>query len=208
MEIDRGFDELANQLELNRRSIHRGKIQATDGVIPLFHWRDVEDKPASREAGRVIMKQEAYIEIIVPGSKDCQIAPVNEQHKARFPEQWESFESGDDHEQIIGTPVTEWQGVSRTRAMELRANGFYTVELIAQCSDAKLKALGNQPSALREQAQQYISQTDALAYSKAENQKLLDQIAALTAKVEELSSGNDKDNPPERSRRRRRQYSE
>ena len=200
---DQGFEQVAAGLEASKRSEQKGIIKATDGVIPLFRWEDVEDKRASEEAGRVIMKQVAYIEIIVPGSRDRPIGPVNELHKKRFHEQWESFLAGDSGDRIVGTPITEWQGVSRTRAHELKANGFYTVELVAQCADDKLKKLGNQPSALRHAAQQYIGGIDALALQRAENQKLMDQIAELTAAVAELKSGNDQRTPAGGRRSRR-----
>jgi hypothetical protein len=164
----------------------RGNIRVTDGVIPMFYTTEVEDKRASDEAGRPIYRSEDWIEILVPGSRDRVRTPVRKEHRARFPEQWESYKRGDDRDVAGGTPIGEWQGISRTRAAELKAQSFYTVEQLATASDQQIARLGHDARALQKQAQDYIAGREVLESERKLRAEIESQYATAAAELAEL----------------------
>ena len=165
----------------------RGTIRVTDGVIPVFFKEDVEDVAASEAAGRPIYRSEDWIEIIVPGSRDKVRAPVRKDHKTRFPEQWESYQRGEAHEVSGGTPVMEWQGIARTRAQELRAQGFYTVEQISEASDNQLAKMGGDARRIQAQAKAFVEGQRELDRERAMRADIEAKFADMVARNEELS---------------------
>lgn len=182
------FDQMIRQAQGEQaRTSSRGRIQVTDGVIPIFHKREIKDKAASDAAGRVVNKQVDFIEIIVPGQRDRVIGPVRQDHKDRFPEQWEAYERGDT-ETIVGTPVTEWQGVSRLRASELRANQVYTVEQLADLPDGVAHRIGPDFQALKAAARQFLSGRSELDVLRVDMAKALQARAEKDAELDELKA--------------------
>ena len=174
--------------ERSTKAEQRGSIRVTDGVIPVFFKKEVPDHAASEEAGRPIYRSEDWIEIIVPGSRDKCVLPVRREHKARFPEQWESYQRGEAHEVADGTPITEWQGISRTRAMELRAQGFYTVEQFAGAGENQLAKSGQDARRLQEQAKAFVEGQRELDRERSLRADLEARFADMVARNEQLAA--------------------
>lgn len=169
-------------------------------LIVEFYTRAVQNNFASSKEGRPIFEDVIYVRINVPGLKDMQVdTPARTDHKARFPLQWQHFMNktqGDARE--IGTPLTEWTQLTRSQAEEFRALKFYTVESIANASDANVNALGMiggmSPYALREKARAFLKassdralpqhQAEELAKRDAEIAMLKEQMARIAAQVE------------------------
>lgn len=164
----------------------RGTIRVTDGVIPVFFKRDTEDAAASEAAGRPIYRSEDWIEIIVPGSRDKTCVPVRKEHKQRFPAQWESYQAGDAHEVSGGTPILEWQGIARTRAQEMRAQGFYTVEQVAEANDNQLAKMGGDARRIQAQAKAFVEGQRELDRERALRAEIEAKFADMVARNEEL----------------------
>jgi hypothetical protein len=173
--------------ERSARTETRGSIRVTDGVIPVFYTKEIQDMAASEAAGRPIYRSEPWIEIIVPGSRDKVTMPVRPDHKARFPEQWESFERGDAHQIADGTPIVEWQAIPRTRAMELRAQGFFTVEQLADAGDNQLQRAGGDARRLQEQAKAFVSGQRELDRERELRAEIEAKFADMVARNEELA---------------------
>lgn len=166
----------------------RGNIRATDGVIPVFFSKEIEDSAATQEAGRPIFKSVDWIEIIVPGSRDRVSCPVRIEHRNRFPEQWDSYKRNEDRVVADGTPITEWQGIARTRAMELRAQGFYTVEQFASAPENQIAKTGQDGRRLQEQAKAFLDGQQELASERRIRAELESKFAEQVAKTAELAS--------------------
>ena len=87
-------------------------------LIVTFYVKPVQNIFASSKAGRPIYEDVTYLTINVPGLKDMQVdRPAYEADKRRFPLQWQHFENrtkGDARE--IGTPLSEWQQLTRSQA--------------------------------------------------------------------------------------------
>ena len=166
-------------------------------LIVTFYVKPVQNIFASSKAGRPIYEDVTYLTINVPGLKDMQVdRPAYEADKRRFPLQWQHFENrtkGDARE--IGTPLSEWQQLTRSQAEEFKALKFFTVESIANASDANVSALGMiggmSPYALREKARAFLkaSQDSALPQHQAEELAKRDtEIAMLKERMAQIVS--------------------
>jgi len=164
-------------------STARGNIQVTDGVIPMFFTKERMDSVASEAAGRPIFVSEDWIEIIIPGSRDRPVCPVRPDHRQLYPQQWESYKNGEARNVAGGTPISEWQAVARTRAAELKAQGFYTVEQLASASDTQRQKIGADARFLVDQASAFIAgrnELDSERRLRAEMEtKYAEQVASM-----------------------------
>lgn len=157
-----------------------------------FFMRSVQDNFQTLKQGCPVFKDEEWVRILIPGRNDLTVEePVEEHHKMRFPQQWAMFKNMTATvDQVVGTPVTEWPLLTRAQAEELKAKKFYTVQQIAECSDAQIQALGMNANNLRQKARAFLAsaQTSAAALAQSEELARKDQeIAELRAGQERLS---------------------
>ena len=184
--------------------------QTDHGLAVRFYLREEENNYKSSVEGRPIYDSVDFIRIQIPGDSTTVIeAPVNEDHKGRFPLEWarylnEKAEGG--RESFSGTPLTEWTSVTRAQAMELRHYGYYTVEQVAQASDQNISRLGMMvgmaPLSFRDKARAFIAQAKDASFSQrqaeelakrdlqisdlqAQNERMAQQMAAILSKLEE-----------------------
>ena len=122
------------------------------------------------------------VHIVLPGNQLFDVKEVvQDRHKKRFPLQWAAFQNSQDGKDplMIGTPIEQWPLIGRAQAEELKSLKFYTVDSIAQASDATLQrmgmAAGMAPSALRERAQRFL----AAAHDDAAVNKQAEEIERL-----------------------------
>lgn len=167
------------------------------GLLVEFVEDAVEQPYETQKAGRAIFKPVPFISIIFPGDKTKKTyRPATEADKRRFPNQWAYFEKGTIAGEQ-GTPITEWNYLSKSQALELKHMGFWTVELLANASDTQLSNLVG-GMMLRKQAETFLasSQGDSkytalVAENEQLNHKLEVQgtlIEALNARLSELES--------------------
>lgn len=160
------------------------------GLLVEFMEDAVHQPYESEQAGRAIYKQTPFISIIFPGDKTKRTyRPASEDDKRRFAMQWAAFEKGN-AAVAVGTPVTEWNYLSKSQALELKYMGFWTVELLANASDTAISSLIG-GHALRTQAQTFLSATkddSKFTAMTAENEKLKVQVDAQNDTIEALKS--------------------
>lgn len=175
-------------------------VGATDpdaALVVNFYIKPVQNPFKSSKEGRPIFEDTIYIRIDVPGVKDMQVdRPARSDDQKRFPRQWAFFEQqtkGDARE--IGTPLSEWQVLTRSQAEELRAMKFFTVESIANASDLNINAIGMTggmaPHILRDKARAFLqaAKDQALPQHQAEELAKRDaEIAALKVQMAQLAS--------------------
>jgi hypothetical protein len=144
----------------------------------VFFVKPVHQGGESELQGRPIYKDIPYIRIHVPGDKTTVIEePVNEEHKQRFASRWDKFEKGLS-QAPDGTPVEEWPQVTRSQAAEFKALNIFTVEQLANLSDALIgKFMGG--GAMRLKAQTFL----ATAKDTAEAQRLATENAELNGRL-------------------------
>jgi hypothetical protein len=121
-----------------------GPINPDSRLAVIFYSKPVVNEFESEKQGRPIFRDVDFVRIMVPGDSTLTVDTfAREDHKKRFPLQWAHYQNkhgGDSRE--MGTPLTEWQRITRSQAEELRALKFFTVESIATASDAQLQKIG------------------------------------------------------------------
>jgi hypothetical protein len=158
-------------------------------AIPRFKTEAVHLPYRSKEAGRPIYEDREFVEILIPGDRrSMAVEPVNDEHKARWPKEYEAFRAGKETP-LTGTPLADWPNSSLTRARveELAYFNIRTVEHLAQVNDTQLGNLGMGARALREAARKFLEVslrgTGPLERLVAENLSLKDENARLAAEL-------------------------
>lgn len=159
----------------------------------LFYAKPLQNEFESEKQGRPIFFDVDFVRIQVPGDTTTVIdTPVREEHKKRFPLHWAHYQNkhgGDAKE--IGTPLSQWSRLSQSQVEELRALKFYTVESVANASDAGLQKLGmvagTSPYAFRDHAIRFL----AIAKDDATAQASEDRAKALEAQIESMRKETD-----------------
>lgn len=150
-----------------------------DGCVARFHMQAVQNKRQSKIEGRAVFEEHPFVQIFVPSDKNnIPDRRVTDADKDRWPEEWAKF-CRTQEEVISGTPVAHWPLLNRAQVAEMKANGFLTVEAIANCPDSQLKRLGADPKALIERAKQHLQPQDEI------ETELRVQIADLEAERNE-----------------------
>lgn len=149
-----------------------------DAVLHVtFYVRAIQNNFESQKQQKPVYQDEVYVKISAPGNNLNVIdRPAEDRDKVRFPRQWAIFQNTQGQgEQIVGMPVAEWTFLSKSRAEELRARKFFTVEQIANASDLQVQAMGMDGMTLRQKAQSFLStaQNAAAAQAKAEEAEAL-----------------------------------
>src|ERR1019366_2673707 len=125
------------------------------GLLVEFMEDAIEQPYETQQQGRAIFKSVAFVSIIFPGDKTKRTyRPASDEDKRRFSTQWAAYEKG---EIAIanGTPITQWNYLSKSQALELKHMGFWTVELLANATDTAISGLIG-GHLLRKQAQTFI----------------------------------------------------
>lgn len=167
-----------------------GARNPDDVLFVQFYSKAVQDNFKSEKEGHPIFYDAMYVRIMTPGNNLNIIdTEVREEHKRRFPRQWMQFTNSTAPQKISGTPLEEWPLLTRSRAEELRAQKFFTVEQVAGCSDQQLQAVGMDGHAMREKAKAYLEQAKGSAVAQAQAAELVkrdEKLKAMSAEMEEL----------------------
>lgn len=168
-------------------SVREPGVHAEFEMYPVLHGIE------SKAQGREIYVDKPHVRIKVAGNdKEEYFGPVNEQIRARFPEEWEAFERGG-AEVHIGTPIDRWPEITPSQVKMLKALHIYTVEDMASLSDAGLQKVGMGGQKLRAAAQRFLSvaQNNAdfekMQELEAQNAAMKQQLAELQAAVAKLT---------------------
>lgn len=166
------------------------------GVHVEFVMQPVVHGQKSLEEGREVCVDKPHVRIRVAGNdKEEFFGPVNEQIRARFPEEWSAFEKGMTAPRI-GTPIEDWPKLSMQPSLVrmLKNLAIFTVEDMAGCSDAALQKVGMGGQKLREDAQKFLTlakstaDTSKVEALERENADLKDNMAKMQAQLDALAA--------------------
>ena len=163
------------------------------GLTPIFYMAQVEDKKASRKAGRPIFVDQERIEYRFAANRHFNFHDLahgfhemkeNEvvTHAMRFPEAYRKFKETGGNE-AVGTPLQNLPGLTAVQISTLKALAVYTVEALASLEGQQLKNLGPNGHVLKQSAQKYL----AAAGGRTEMSDVLKELAALKAQNDELA---------------------
>lgn len=166
-----------------------------------FFLDTVKHEAKSLEAGRPIFDEREFVRIKFPGDKHRElVAPANQSsvrnpqnnewltYIDRFPEHYAAFKR---NQQYFGegTPIDEAPFLSNAEKAELKAFNVHTLEALAGMPDTNLNKFGMGARKMQDQAKAYIAKaTDSALETRlaADNAGLRDQLAVLSAQVQEL----------------------
>jgi len=165
-----------------------------------FYQKAIQNNFKTALEGRPIMEMADFILIEVPGNQTLTIDTfVSETDKERFPVQWARYQNEKTDGDIEGTLLHDWPVLSAATAAELKHFKFYTVEQIAQASDAQLNTLGMaagmSPMTLRDKAKAFLASAKdtALVQQQADELRKRDEeLAAVKAQLAELAQAMNK----------------
>ena len=161
-----------------------------------FYQKAVQNNFKTALEGRPIMEMADFILIEVPGNQTLTIDTfVSDSDKERFPVQWARYQNEKVDGDIEGTLLNDWPVLSAATAAELKHFKFYTVEQIANASDAQLNTLGMAagmaPFTLRDKAKAFLASAKdtALVQQQADELAKRDEmIARMQAQIAELAT--------------------
>lgn len=143
-----------------------GVAGVTGNQLVRFERRLIKHNFKSREEGRDIHIEKDFI---IKGGFEREVYPKD---KIEYPKLWAAFEAGHGGVIVDGTALSEWQGVSRTKAAELIGMGIATVEQLARLSDGDLQKLGRGAKEIRDKAQHFLNDAKEFApFAKIEAEK-------------------------------------
>jgi hypothetical protein len=173
--------------EVSANNVHSGT-----GAIVTFYPKTREVPAKTREMGKPQYETVDYVRIQFPGVKDFPDRPVREEDKFAYPVQWARYKNTEESAQKVdGTPIEEWTRIDRSRAAELKAQKFFTVEQIAKCRDDQAKQLGFDGMTLRAQAIAYLEESKGGAATQKLAAKNAELEASLEQKEQELKTQRD-----------------
>jgi hypothetical protein len=183
-----------------------GMMKGPDGEILRFFYDSERNEQATNAEGRAIFDTVLMCDIMTPGQKASTprveiervwapqsakalgvIGPSKRSHHyKRFEEQVERFKRNENVD-MGGTPLKMWPRADRGLIATLMAANIFTVEQLANISDASLDIVGMGARELRDQARAFLDTAAGTADSSAlvakasnleiENQRLTEALA-------------------------------
>jgi hypothetical protein len=163
------------------------QAQHDKNMLVKFEYRSVQDQAATAEQGRPIFKERLYIDMKIPGSREGIVKPARPADISRFQRHYEAFKARVELP-TEGTPLSEWPGITRSRAEELAYINIKTVEQLASVNDS---IAGNMMggNTLKASAQKWLDRaTDGVTADKL-SVELADrdeQMRDMQAQLEDL----------------------
>ena len=159
-----------------------------DNCRPMFRWEAKQNSAKSKVEGRPIFDQVPFVTIMSPGdNKNVIDAKVNDDHKSRWPRQWEAFQKGSE-QPLNGSPINEWPALNMAQVAELKALNIFSIEQLANLDDRGTQEMTGLVT-LKQQAQAHLAvgKDDGVIYEALDKvDKLTEEIAAMRAENKEL----------------------
>lgn len=175
--------------DLTSSAMNQNRFAMDQYLAVKFYLYPMKNETKTIEAGRLIVEDVEFVEIMQPGNKDAIYrCPATALDKARFPVHYEKFKAriAGAESALEGTPLSDWPGVSRGQAEELAFFNVRTVEQLANLADnltGKMMGLVG----LKQKAIKYLetasasAAVEALASARAEIEAMKAQMAEFMA---------------------------
>ena len=142
-----------------------------------FYSRPVVNEYESAKQQRTISELKDFVRIETPGNRLSIIDTIaNEDHKNAYPTQWAAYKNRE--QQTVdqtGTSIDDWPRLNPSQVQELKSLKFYTVESIANASDAQLQHIGmiagQSAFTFRDDAKRFLMVADAASKLKEAEEK-------------------------------------
>lgn len=210
-----------------------GMMPGPDGTILRFFHEPAKNEGASINAGRAIFDTVLFVDVIAPGQQAStprfEIERVfsevsmkalglsdNTKRSYKYKEYQEQIEKFKRNEEVDlgGTPLKFWPRIDRGLAATLAAVNIYTVEALANLSDANMDNVGLGARELREQAKAWLANaagtadlsqlTNKVSEQTTENTRLQNDLSLANSRIGELERelSKYKDTAPAKAKQR------
>ncbi len=156
-----------------------------------FFMRPVQHAKQSKLAGHPVFVDREWFVCVIPGDKNSRIErPASDTDKKRFPVTYAAFRATEQQAQVTGFRIEEWPQISRAQAWTFKAAHIYTVEALAEVSDANVDKLGQSGRELRSKAQAFVAMakdTAAVQAIKAESDRKDATLADMQRQINDLA---------------------
>lgn len=159
-----------------------------DSTIPRFHYESVPDPAASAAAGRPIYRDEERVQIIQPGNPNQPVFRVDDSHRGRWPQQYEAFKKGNETP-TDGTPLEHWPILTRSRVLEMKAIGLFTIEQCAGLTDLAIQRLGMDGRRMKDLANAFLDDAESSKITTAAVDRA-ERAEALLANLQKQADEN------------------
>jgi len=172
------FDfESARLEELSSQQAH-----GLDNQLHVQFYKHAElNSFRTREEGRKIFEECVYVRILSPANRLLIIERrVTDEDKLRFSKQYGQFlEKGESLQ--VGTPLSEFPGLSPAQVLEMRHLKVETVEQLAGIPDTTAQLLGTGGTDLKMRAIKYLARSANSEQLSEQVRDLQTQLAVLMA---------------------------
>lgn len=179
-----------------------GARNPDDDLWVKFDSRKYLNAYESEQQGHPIYEMRDFITIQSPGDTRTVIETfVQESHKKRFPRQWAHYQNTKTNIDADGWAIDTWPVITAAQAEELKYRKFQTVEQFADASYAIVQALGMGYVELQQKAKAALKQAKDGSFAiqqAAELKRRDDQIEALQAQINAISSQVAKSDAPKK----------
>lgn len=175
-----------------------------------FYKREVDLPFESQKQGRPVKEMRDFVRIEIAGNQTLVIDDMaNKSHMDQFPLEWARYQNqqrDSGAQNVSGTMLSDWPILTSAQANELKHYHFYSVEQVANASDAQLSQIGMvvgmAPHQFRDKAKSYLARAKdaAIVDHQADELRKRDQeIQALKEQLGELLTAI---KPEKKSRKR------
>jgi hypothetical protein len=134
----------------------------------------------SEQAGHPVFEDVEMVSIIIPGDRRTEVVErVKEEHRQRWPRQYEAFKAGQEAP-LDGYPLSEWPPMTPAMVANLKVLNIRTVEQLASVGDSGLQNLGMGAQELRKKAQAFLktaAEQAPIAELEAREKRLQEELA-------------------------------
>lgn len=160
-------------------------------TLPTFYVEAVEDKSASEKEGRPVFRDVEFVRIAIAGDSKTEVVhKVTDKIRNQFPQEYDHWKRTQ-QQAVVGTPLEQWPGASVSFVKTCKMMNVYTVEALADLTDAHLRNLGMDARTMQARAKAWLeSARDNAATERlaAENSRLHDEVELLKQQIKDMGT--------------------
>ena len=132
-----------------------------DMAVPRFFYETIEDKVATKAAGKPVYRQIERVEVYQPGDRlNTPVIPVTNVERGRWPRHYEAFVKEQEMPECEGTPLEMWSFSNPALVKTLKHVECHSVDQLAAIPDTILQDLGPGMVQLRKRARDHVELRD------------------------------------------------
>jgi len=184
------------------------EMQGDEQLLVRFFSAEKQNMAKTEEEGRPIYDMVDWVEIHQPGNKLSAIMRIaTDRDKQRFHRHWNAYKSRESQEELSGTPLEQWPGITKAQVAELKFLNVHSIEQLVNLSDGssrtllgiadiKRKAKAYLQAADQQKAANEIEATRSqLEYQKELNAKMAARLEALESVLGEVATPKKRGRP-------------